>query len=107
MAPQKIFKGVFFIMNTVSTPPVIKSPTRQVLFKYDEKKFAKTISRLTEDLLFQVKISVWSLNPEGKGKCINLLDCTLSESEFDKLAENAAYTLYEGSPLCLRQLGVV
>ena len=90
--------------NATTTPPGMKNFHKQVLFKYDENKFAKTISRLTHDLIKDVKICVW--DPKENGQCINLLDCTLAEAEFDELAANAAYTTYEGPRLSLEALGV-
>lgn len=91
-------------MNTNSTPPI--KYTRKVIFNYDENKFAKTISRMTKSLLSQVKVSVWALTPDSNGHCINLLTSDLSEVNYDKLAEHAAYTVYEGTPEALRKLGV-
>lgn len=90
--------------NITSTPPVPQ--TRKVIFNYNEQKFAKTIARLNKSLLSEIKISVWSLDPTGTGNCINILDSNLSDSEFDKLAADAAYVIYEGTPLSLRQIGV-
>lgn len=95
-------------MNTNNTTPPVSQRTRKVLFKYDEEKFKKTISRLTKDLLKQITISVYALNPdeENQGPCVNLLSSNLSLDNFDKLAEHAAYTVYEGTPGALHELGV-
>lgn len=90
--------------NATTTPPSMKNFHKQVLFKYDENKFAKTISRLTHDLIKDVKIGVWAIMENGK--CINLLDCTLAESEFDALASKATYTTFEGPRLSLEAIGV-
>lgn len=90
------------ISNT--TPPAIENFSKHILFKYDEKKFEKTISRLTKDLIQDIKIGVWAIMENGK--CINLLDCALAESEFDALAAKATYTTYEGPRLSLEELGV-
>lgn len=96
-------------MEKATNPPVSKGKTpysRKVLLKYDEAKFSKTIARLTPDLLSEVKIGVWALNPNNNGRCINLLESTLSGSEFDELTKKAAYTTFEGSTISLRKLGV-
>lgn len=93
-------------MNTTTTPPVQEDKTRKIIFDYDEKKFAKTISRLTKDLISEVKIAVWALIPNSDGKCINLLDCALSSEDFETASKHAIYTVYEGSALALRELGV-
>ena len=92
-------------MNTQNTtPPVLKNFSKQVLFKYDESKFKKTIARLTHELINEVTIGVWAVMENGK--CINLLDCDLAESEFDNVAAKATYTTYEGPRLSLEALGV-
>lgn len=92
------------MQNTTTTPP--NTEYRKVIFNFDLKKFTKTISRLTEDLLSDVKISVWAPGLNGSGKCVNILASKLSEREFDELAEKAMYTIYEGSNKALQDLGV-
>ena len=90
--------------NATTTPPGMKNFHKQVLFKYDEHKFEKTISRLTKDLIQDIKIGVCAIMENGK--CVNLLDCTFAESEFDALAAKASYTTFEGPLLSLEALGV-
>lgn len=89
-------------MNTKQTTP---PQLRKVLFDFDQNKFMKTIRKLTPDLLKEVKISVFS-SPDENGNCINILNSSLEDKEFDALAEKAAYTLYEGVPSVLIEIGV-
>lgn len=91
-------------MNAKNTTPP-QTFKRKVLFSYDERKFKKTISRLTPDLLKDIKISVFS-TPDKDGNCIEILTSNLQDTDFDALAETAAYTMYEGSCSALSTLGV-
>ena len=91
-------------MNTSNSTPPVKPFIRKKLFDYDEAKFARTMSRMTPELLSAVKVAVWA--PISDGKYINLLATDLDGEAFDEVAKKAAYTIYEGTPMALRQLGV-
>ena len=91
-------------MNTNNSTPPVKPFIRKRLFDYDEVKFAKTMARMTKELLSEVKVAVWA--PISDGKYINLLATDLAGEAFDEVAKKATYTIYEGTPAALRQLGV-
>ena len=84
------------------TPPV---PTK--LFNFDEAKFSKTLKRLTPELIKNIKIGVWVLDPSNPRGCIDILSSDLSGKELDDLIANAKYTTYTGSWADLSELGVL
>ncbi len=88
-------------MNNSST----STDNRKFIFPYDEKKFAKTISRMTPALLETIKIGVYALNPSGE--CVNILKSKLSGKSFESLVNRASYTTYEGHYLDLAKIGLV
>ena len=74
------------------------------MFFYNEKKFAKTIARFTEQLLSEIKVAVWA--PTKDGQYVNILTSDLSGDEFETLSKKAEYTTYEGHYLDLQEIGV-
>lgn len=93
-------------MNSTNstTPP---NDVRKVIFPYDEKKFAKTISRIKEEILSAIKISVYAPSSDECGQYINILESSLSGDDFSSLEGKAAYTVFEGHYLDLANIGIV
>lgn len=88
-------------MNSEAKP----DGTIKLLFLYDENKFSETVTRMTSALIDAIHIGVWAPGPGGY--CVNILESNLSGTDFDSLAQRAAYTTYEGHFLDLAKIGLV